>query len=223
MARRGASGLRSQRLPLPRRRTPRLAARARRTGARGGVPPERRLRLGRPVCGNRRDPAGARGGTRDPRDLAGGEGGRRGGRGAHHPLQPLWPRALRHAYDSYFAGKLEDVALDEEEMQRALRAIEGLPTRAQRRRRRPPTYGHRRGNRGLGKNVPSGFRIRSRSRLIAVTSGVSRKLRRTRANHLVAGMYSSRRIAAGPCISRTPLGSISCHDSLTSCSGIRVA
>jgi tryptophan synthase beta chain len=34
------------------------------------------------------------------------------------------------AYDSFFAGKLEDVALDEEEMQRALRAIEGLPTPA---------------------------------------------------------------------------------------------
>jgi tryptophan synthase beta chain len=34
------------------------------------------------------------------------------------------------AYDSYFAGKLEDVALDEEEIQRALRAIEGLPTPA---------------------------------------------------------------------------------------------
>jgi tryptophan synthase beta chain len=34
------------------------------------------------------------------------------------------------AYDSYFAGKLEDVALDEGEMERALRAIEGLPTPA---------------------------------------------------------------------------------------------
>jgi tryptophan synthase beta chain len=34
------------------------------------------------------------------------------------------------AYDNYFAGKLEDVALDEDEMQRALRAIEGLPTPA---------------------------------------------------------------------------------------------
>jgi tryptophan synthase beta chain len=34
------------------------------------------------------------------------------------------------AYDNYFAGELEDVALDEEEMQRALRAIEGLPTPA---------------------------------------------------------------------------------------------
>ena len=31
------------------------------------------------------------------------------------------------AYDNYFAGKLVDVALDEDEMQRALRAIEGLP------------------------------------------------------------------------------------------------
>jgi tryptophan synthase beta chain len=31
------------------------------------------------------------------------------------------------AYDSYFAGQLEDVALDEDEIQRALRAIEGLP------------------------------------------------------------------------------------------------
>jgi tryptophan synthase beta chain len=34
------------------------------------------------------------------------------------------------AYDNYFAGKLEDVALDEDEMQRALRAIEGLPVPA---------------------------------------------------------------------------------------------
>jgi tryptophan synthase beta chain len=34
------------------------------------------------------------------------------------------------AYDNYFAGKLEDVALDEEEIQRALHAIEGLPTPA---------------------------------------------------------------------------------------------
>ena len=34
------------------------------------------------------------------------------------------------AYDNYFAGKLEDVALDEAEMERALRAIEGLPVPA---------------------------------------------------------------------------------------------
>ena len=34
------------------------------------------------------------------------------------------------AYDNYFAGKLEDVALDEAEMSRALHAIEGLPTPA---------------------------------------------------------------------------------------------
>jgi len=32
------------------------------------------------------------------------------------------------AYDNYFAGKLEDVALDEAEIERALRAIDGLPT-----------------------------------------------------------------------------------------------
>jgi tryptophan synthase beta chain len=31
------------------------------------------------------------------------------------------------AYDSFFAGKLEDVALDEAEIERALKAIEGLP------------------------------------------------------------------------------------------------
>ena len=31
------------------------------------------------------------------------------------------------AYDNYFAGKLEDVALDEGEIERALQAIEGLP------------------------------------------------------------------------------------------------
>jgi tryptophan synthase beta chain len=34
------------------------------------------------------------------------------------------------AYDNYFARKLADVALDEEEMARALRAIEGLPSPA---------------------------------------------------------------------------------------------
>jgi hypothetical protein len=34
------------------------------------------------------------------------------------------------AYDSYLAGKLEDVALDEIETARALRAIDGLPTPA---------------------------------------------------------------------------------------------
>jgi tryptophan synthase beta chain len=34
------------------------------------------------------------------------------------------------AYDKYLAGTLEDVALDEEEMARALRAIDGLPTPA---------------------------------------------------------------------------------------------
>ena len=34
------------------------------------------------------------------------------------------------AYDSYFASKLEDVALDEGEIARALRAIEDLPVPA---------------------------------------------------------------------------------------------
>src|SRR5215471_7505892 len=34
------------------------------------------------------------------------------------------------AYDNYLAGRLEDVALDESEIARALRAIEGLPTPA---------------------------------------------------------------------------------------------
>jgi tryptophan synthase beta chain len=34
------------------------------------------------------------------------------------------------AYDNYFSGKLEDVALDEAEIDRALHAIEGLPTPA---------------------------------------------------------------------------------------------
>jgi hypothetical protein len=32
------------------------------------------------------------------------------------------------AYDRYLEGKLEDVALEQEEIDRALRAIEGLPT-----------------------------------------------------------------------------------------------
>ena len=31
------------------------------------------------------------------------------------------------AYDAYFAGKLEDYALPQEEIERALRDIEGLP------------------------------------------------------------------------------------------------
>jgi hypothetical protein len=34
------------------------------------------------------------------------------------------------AYDAYLAGTLEDVALDEDEIARALRAIDGLPTPA---------------------------------------------------------------------------------------------
>jgi hypothetical protein len=34
--------------------------------------------------------------------------------------------AYMAAYDNYFAGKLEDVALDEDEMRRALHGIEGL-------------------------------------------------------------------------------------------------
>ena len=34
------------------------------------------------------------------------------------------------AYDRYFAGQLEDVALDEDEIARALHAIEGLPVPA---------------------------------------------------------------------------------------------
>jgi tryptophan synthase beta chain len=34
------------------------------------------------------------------------------------------------AYDNYLQGKLEDVALDEDEISRALRAIEGLPAPA---------------------------------------------------------------------------------------------
>jgi tryptophan synthase beta chain len=34
------------------------------------------------------------------------------------------------AYDNYFAGKLEDVAIDEQEMERALNAISGLPAPA---------------------------------------------------------------------------------------------
>jgi hypothetical protein len=38
------------------------------------------------------------------------------------------PRPLRHGgVRQLLRGKLVDVALDEEEMQRALRAIEGLP------------------------------------------------------------------------------------------------
>jgi hypothetical protein len=34
------------------------------------------------------------------------------------------------AYDRYLAGTLEDIDLDEGEIERALRAIEGLPTPA---------------------------------------------------------------------------------------------
>jgi hypothetical protein len=50
---------------------------------------------------------------------------------------------------------------------------------------------------------------------------VSRKVRMIHANHRVAGMYSKTRIAAGPCIIRTPFGSTNCHDSWISCAGIR--
>jgi hypothetical protein len=34
------------------------------------------------------------------------------------------------AYDNYFSGKLTDVALDDAELERALRAIEDLPAPA---------------------------------------------------------------------------------------------
>jgi hypothetical protein len=34
------------------------------------------------------------------------------------------------AYDNYLAGKLEDVALAEDELERALRALDGLPVPA---------------------------------------------------------------------------------------------
>jgi hypothetical protein len=88
---------------------------------------------------------------------------------------------------------------------------------------RSDDYGHRRGSRGFGKNRPSGFRSRSRSRFTSVTRGVRRRLRRTHPNHRVAGMYSSTRIPAGPCINRTPVGSMSCQDSWTWCSGMREA
>ena len=84
-------------------------------------------------------------------------------------------------------------------------------------------YGHRRGTRGSGKNRPSGFRTRDRSLFAAVASGVSRRTRRTHASHRVAGRYASSRTAAGPCISRAPVGSMSCHDSATSFSGMRAA
>jgi hypothetical protein len=34
------------------------------------------------------------------------------------------------AYDNYFAGKLVDLALEDAELERALRAIDGLPVPA---------------------------------------------------------------------------------------------
>jgi len=85
------------------------------------------------------------------------------------------------------------------------------------------TYGQLRGTRGFGKNRPSGFLIRPRTRFTAVTNGVRRSFRRTHASQRVAGRYSSRRTPAGPCISRTPVGSTSCQDALTSESGMREA
>ncbi len=72
------------------------ATHARRADPRGGLPSERRLRVGRPVRGERGDPPGARGCACDPRDASGGEGSGRSGRGADDPDEPLRPRPLRH-------------------------------------------------------------------------------------------------------------------------------
>ncbi len=63
---------------------------------RGGVPPERHLRVGRPVRGQRGDHPGAGGRARDPRRDHDGPGRGRGRRGADDPLQPLRPRPFRH-------------------------------------------------------------------------------------------------------------------------------
>ena len=61
-----------RRAALPRRRAADLAARAGRARPRGGVPAERRLRVGGPLRRHRGDPPGARGGARDPRRARGG-------------------------------------------------------------------------------------------------------------------------------------------------------
>lgn len=75
----------------------------------------------------------------------------------------------------------------------------------------------------MGKNRPIGFLIRSNIWFTSVTSDVSRSFLNVLPNHAVAGRYSRTRIPAGPCINRTPEGSINCHDSCVWSSGIRAA
>ena len=84
------------RAPLPRRRTAHLAARARRPRARGRLCPERRVRVGGHLRGQRGSHPRAGIGARDPRRRPECDGrGRRRGR-AHDPLQPLRARTFRH-------------------------------------------------------------------------------------------------------------------------------
>ena len=84
---------------LPRRRAAHLAARPRRPDPRRGLPPERRLRVGGALRGQRGDHPGARVVARDPRRARGGAAGRRGGRasGRSSSTSPAtatstWPR-----------------------------------------------------------------------------------------------------------------------------------
>ena len=99
---------------------------------RRGLPPERRLRLG-----GRCSPA-ARGSSRRPRRRTRSTGRSEAARAADEAGEErtILFNLSGHghfdmaAYDNYFAGKLEDVALDEDEIERALHAIEGLPTPA---------------------------------------------------------------------------------------------
>ena len=120
------------RAALPRRRAAHLAARQRRADPRGGVSPERRLR-----GGGRSSPA-ARGSSPRPsrrtRSTARSKNAREADEAGEERTILFNLSGHGHfdmaAYDNYFAGKLEDVALDEAEMQRALEAIEGLPTPA---------------------------------------------------------------------------------------------
>ena len=118
-----------RRAPLPRRRAARLAARPRRADPRRGVPPERRLRL------RRRSSPAREGIVPAPESAHAIHGAIEAARAADAAGEErtILFNLSGHghfdmaAYDNYLAGKLVDLALDDAELDRALRAIEGLP------------------------------------------------------------------------------------------------